>query len=1070
MSTRRIFFSSFRRPDLLSLFCALTAALIGMTVLAGWHMGNVNIVRLQPNLVPMQYLTAFCFLLGGAGLASFILRLPRGISMACGAVIGGLGLIFSLEYLTGWKLGLDLLLPHFPTAGGLAPMRPARPTSAGFALYGAGIFILNLRISSTARRLAVWIFGTSAFCLGLMALFGYALGFTAVFVTGTFIGMAAHTAVGLTLLSTGLLATQWMTARRLIEDRCLPVPVAIGIIAGALMLWQTMAADRARALHGQAEVIARNVAADSLGRFKFSLRSLARMRMQWEQRGSIPYREWKAYARGSIQDQPILEAIARTDTDWKMDWVEPDANVSPLAGLDLHQEKRWKAAPALEGALRDRKSVVSPTLELDGGGRGFWIYLPMFPNGEFDGFLVGVFRLGNLKQSTLDEPAFSTSRIALLEGNELILGDLPLRPPEEGTTAEEQIEFRGHTWRFLVEPKMAGLAGARLPVVTLGMGSLLAAAVAVVVWSLQQSRQRNLKLKEEIDERQLAERQRREIEERLTQVLDSATGVCVITVDTAGVITYFSKGAELLLGYTAGEMVGRQSPVVFHDPAEVQGRALRLSQELGYSVEGFETFIAVPRRSGSERREWTYIRRDGSRRIVDLCITPLGHEDGGGGYLGTSVDITERKMLEREMREMLRAKKNAQDLLEAAGRIARLGHWELRLDGSGPRWSDITYGIHEVEPGTPVPLAAAFDFYEAGDRPLIQSRVEESMRTGEPFEAEARLNTARGRRIWVYIRGEPVRDENGAIIALHGILQDVDDRHRAAELLRQRNIELEAATARAEAHARAKAEFLANMSHEIRTPLNAVIGMSELLMDGQLDAREREFVETIHSSGDVLLSLINDILDFSKIESGQLDLERIPVPLRDCVESVMDLLAGQASRKNLDLMYWIDPAVPAAILGDPVRLRQVLVNLAGNALKFTAKGEVFVKLTAARGEDGAEWLHAAVIDTGIGIPESQTGRLFSAFSQVDASTTRRFGGTGLGLAISERLIRNMGGRIRVESKEGHGSTFRFEIPLIPAQIPRPAAGSGNANANGSGSGARGLEGRRLLIVDDNATN
>jgi signal transduction histidine kinase/DNA-binding response OmpR family regulator len=245
----------------------------------------------------------------------------------------------------------------------------------------------------------------------------------------------------------------------------------------------------------------------------------------------------------------------------------------------------------------------------------------------------------------------------------------------------------------------------------------------------------------------------------------------------------------------------------------------------------------------------------------------------------------------------------------------------------------------------------------------------------------------------------------------------------------------------AEAAARSRSEFLANMSHEIRTPMNAVIGMTGLLLATPLANRQREYVETIRSGGETLLALINDILDFSKIESGRLVLEQQPFDLRDCIESAIDLLAGAAELKGVDLAYLIEPGLPQTLLGDVTRLRQVLVNLLGNAVKFTADGRV--TLTVRRGEDGglAVWegdeaalcpIVFAVEDTGIGIAPEQIERLFQAFTQADASTTRRYGGTGLGLAISRRLCELMGGTIEVESTPGHGSTFRVLIAFAPS--------------------------------------
>jgi PAS domain S-box-containing protein len=494
-----------------------------------------------------------------------------------------------------------------------------------------------------------------------------------------------------------------------------------------------------------------------------------------------------------------------------------------------------------------------------------------------------------------------------------------------------------------------------------------------------------------------------------------------IATDAKGVIQIFNVGAERMLGYTAGEVMNKITPADISDPQELIARARALSVELATPITpGFEALVFKASRGIEDIYELTYIRKDGSRFPAVVSVTALRDaQDVIIGYLLIGTDNTARKLVEEEQKKSDQRLRDQQfytrSLIEA--NIDAI----MTTDPSGII-TDVNKQMEALTDCTRDELIGApfknyFTDPERAEAAINRVLSEKSV---TDYELTARARD--GKQTVVSYNATTFYDRNRTLQGVFAAARDVTERKRV-------EAELQQAKAAAESASRTKSDFLASMSHEIRTPMNAIMGIADLLAKTALSPEQDKYVQIFRRAGDNLLNLINDILDLSKVEASQLELERTGFSLKDHLEKVTEMVAARAHEKGLSLVCEIAPNVPNDLIGDPTRLRQVLLNLLGNAIKFTQSGEVSLRVAPDANPSVPTALRFTVSDTGIGIPAEKLGRVFERFTQADSSTTRRFGGSGLGLTISKRLVELMGGRIWAESKVQEGSVFAFAAPF-----------------------------------------
>jgi len=543
----------------------------------------------------------------------------------------------------------------------------------------------------------------------------------------------------------------------------------------------------------------------------------------------------------------------------------------------------------------------------------------------------------------------------------------------------------------------------------------------------------------------------------LQRAIFNSANFSSIATDAKGVIQIFNVGAERMLGYTAAEVMNQITPADISDPQELIARAKALSVELATPITpGFEALVFKASRGIEDIYELTYIRKDGSRFPAVVSVTALRDaQDAIIGYLLIGTDNTARKLVEAEQKKLDQRLRDQQfytrSLIES--NIDAI----MTTDPSGII-TDVNKQMEALTGCTRDELIGAPFKNHFTDPQRAEAGIKRVLSEQKVTDYELTARARDGKETVVSYNATTFYDRDRTLQGVFAAARDVTERKRV-------EAELQQAKAAAESASRTKSDFLASMSHEIRTPMNAIIGIADLLAKSALSPEQDKYVQIFRRAGDNLLHLVNDILDLSKVEAEQLELERTGFSLRDLLEKVKEMVADRAVEKGLALVCEVAPDVPTDRIGDPTRLRQVLLNLLGNAIKFTESGEVTLRVAPDADAAVPGALRFSVSDTGIGIAEEKLGAVFERFTQADSSTTRKYGGSGLGLTISKRLVELMGGRIWVESAVGKGSVFSFAVPLEIRTEPARRA----AVPVGTGSD-RPLPALQILLVEDSPDN
>jgi len=762
------------------------------------------------------------------------------------------------------------------------------------------------------------------------------------------------------------------------------------------------------------------------------------------------------------------EFAVRTSSDapdlFVIKYIEPIATNRSAFGLDVGQEAVRREAA--ERAMNTGQPALTGKIALVQDGKqspGFLYFLPVYRQGadpvtpaQHQAALVGLLYAPIVASELLDGLADledQTLRIEVLDGSSLITNDLlfdsqrtstvarPTLPqdinnlPELSVVRNVTVGGRTLSLRVSSTPSFYAAQDRSILAVASLAGALASLLMALTVWLLALGRLRA---------QRLAERMTADLD-RLARVVQH-TNNAVTIADPFMRITWVNEGFTRLTGYTLDEALGKT-------PGELLGSGKNDPTVI-------DRLLTAVEREEACRVEVLNRAKDGREYWVDTEVQPTHDAEGVLiGFMEIGTDVTTQKQVQQTLAEM-------SDRMALAIEGGSDGLWDwMDLKAQLQWWSPsyyklIGYAPHEL----PATVEGFNNILHPEHVQRCHLAATEAMKGSRDYDVEHLLRTRDHGYRWFRTRAKVFRNAAGRAVRMAGSTQDIHDRKLAEEQLKD-------AVARAEQASVAKSQFVANMSHEIRTPMNAILGMLQLLQNTPLTTEQQDFAQKTEDAARSLLGLLNDILDFSKVEAGKMTLDPRPFNLDKMLGSLAVILSANIGKKPVVVRYEVEATVPRGLLGDDMRLQQVLINLGGNAIKFTPQGEVVLRVSVVERSALDVVLKFSVSDTGIGIAPENQAHIFSGFSQAEASTTRRFGGTGLGLSISSRLVQLLGGALTLRSALGQGSDFSFAIRLPLAEVAEshlaPPASQGDGTPQPK---PKRLSGMRLLVVEDNKIN